>query len=123
MASTVKGEPATWAPSSVMATVCRPTSLHGTATLYAPPPSASDAAIARPQPLGPGTRQQQGKSVSRIQSAGDAAIARPQPLGPGEAAVALSQHDPASAQVPATPRSPACSRWALTWMISFNQST
>lgn len=53
MASMVKGEPATWAPCSVMATLWRPTSLQGTATLYAPPPSASAAAIARPQPLGP----------------------------------------------------------------------
>jgi hypothetical protein len=53
MASTVKGEPATWAPWSVMATVWRPTSDQGTATLYAPPPSARDAAIARPHPLGP----------------------------------------------------------------------
>ena len=53
MASTVKGEPATWAPWSVMATVWRPTSDQGTATLYAPPPSARDAAMARPHPLGP----------------------------------------------------------------------
>ena len=53
MASTVKGEPATCAPWSVMATVWRPTSDQGTATLYAPPPSARDAAMARPHPLGP----------------------------------------------------------------------
>ena len=53
MASTVNGEPATWVPCSVMATLWRPTSPHGTATLYAPPPSASAAATARPHPLGP----------------------------------------------------------------------
>lgn len=53
MASMVKGDPATCAPCSVMATVWRPTSLQGTATLYARPHSASAAAMARPQPLGP----------------------------------------------------------------------
>lgn len=70
MASTVKGEPATWAPWSVMATVWRPTSDQGTATLYAPPPSASDAAIARPHPLGPAGNRNCGSSGLALAAAG-----------------------------------------------------
>ena len=57
MACTVKGLPATWAPCSMMATLCAPTSDQGTLTLYAEPAFAMTAGTWRAHPDGPARTQ------------------------------------------------------------------
>ena len=53
MACTLKGLPATWAPCSMTATLCAPTSDQGMLTLYADPAFARTAGTWRAHPDGP----------------------------------------------------------------------
>lgn len=59
MACTLNGLPATWAPCSMTATLCAPTSDQGTLTLYADPAFAMTAGTWRAHPDGPARKVNQ----------------------------------------------------------------